>query len=83
MMAGQATLTANMFKSSGESLSQAFTNLVSTGQSKGVELAEQFAVLGNLQSVMPGGMSGTKYAAFLNGVGKASKKTGFRFFRCE
>ena len=79
MMAGQATLTANMFKSSGESLSQAFTNLVSTGQSKGVELAEQFAVLGNLQSVMPGGMSGTKYAAFLNGVGKASKKLGLDF----
>lgn len=79
MMAGQATLTANMFKSSGESLSQAFTNLMSTGQSKGVELAEQFAVLGNLQSVMPGGMSGTKYAAFLNGVGKASKKLGLDF----
>lgn len=79
MMAGQATLTANMFKSSGESLSQAFTNLMSTGQSKGVELVEQFAVLGNLQSVMPGGMSGTKYAAFLNGVGKASKKLGLDF----
>ena len=79
MMAGQATLTANMFKSSGESLSQAFTNLMSTGQSKGVDLAEQFAVLGNLQSVMPGGMSGTKYAAFLNGVGKASKKLGLDF----
>ena len=79
MMAGQATLTANMFKSSGESLSQAFTNLMSTGQSKGVELAEQFAVLGNLQSVMPGGMSGTKYAAFLSGVGKASKKLGLDF----
>lgn len=78
-MAGQATLTANMFKSSGESLSQAFTNLMSTGQSKGVELAEQFAVLGNLQSVMPGGQSGTKYAAFLNGVGKASSKLGLSF----
>lgn len=78
-MAGQATLTANMFKSSGESLSQAFTNLMSTGQSKGVALAEQFAVLGNLQSVMPGGMSGTKYAAFLKGVGKAQKKLGLDF----
>lgn len=79
MMAGQATLTANMFKSSGESLSQAFTNLMSTGQSKGIALAEQFAVLGNLQSVMPGGMSGTKYAAFLKGVGKAQQKLGLDF----
>ncbi|MFA9499898.1 phage tail tape measure protein [Mannheimia sp. E30BD] len=71
MMAGQATLTANMFKSSGKSLSDAFTNLMATGQSKGVALAEQFAVLGNLQSVMPGGQSGTKYAAFLKGIGSA------------
>lgn len=78
-MAGQATLTANMFKSSGESLSQAFTNLMATGQSKGVALAEQFAVLGNLQSVMPGGMSGTKYGAFLKGVGKAQAKLGLSF----
>lgn len=79
MMSGQATLTANMFKSSGESLSQAFTNLMATGQSKGVDLAEQFAVLGNLQSVMPGGMSGTKYGAFLKGVGKAQKALGLEF----
>ncbi|SUT96057.1 Phage-related minor tail protein [Actinobacillus lignieresii] len=71
MMAGQATLTANMFKSSGKSLSDAFTNLMATGQAKGVAMAEQFAVLGNLQSVMPGGQSGTKYAAFLKGVGSA------------
>lgn len=71
MMAGQATLTANMFKSSGKSLSDAFTNLMATGQSKGIALAEQFAVLGNLQSVMPGGQSGTKYAAFLNGLANA------------
>lgn len=78
-MAGQATVTANMFKSSGESLSQAFTNLMSTGESKGIALAEQFAVLGNLQSVMPGGMSGTKYAAFLKGVGKAQEKLGLSF----
>lgn len=78
-MAGQATLTANMFKSSGESISQAFTNLMATGQSKGVALAEQFAVLGNLQSVMPGGMSGTKYGAFLKGVGKAQAKLGLSF----
>lgn len=78
-MSGQATLTANMFKSSGESLSQAFTNLMATGQSKGVALAEQFAVLGNLQSVMPGGMSGTKYSAFLKGVGKAQQKLGLEF----
>lgn len=79
MMAGQATLTANMFKSSGESLSQAFTNLMSTGQDAGISLAEQYAVLGNLQSVMPGGMSGTKYAAFINGVVKAQDKLGLSF----
>lgn len=82
-MSAQATLTANMFKSSGESLSQAFTNLMSTGQAKGVALAEQFAVLGNLQSVMPGGMSGTKYAAFLKGVGKAQKKLGLSFLDAQ
>lgn len=83
MMAAQATVTANMFKSSGESLSQAFTNLMSTGESKGIALAEQYAVLGNLQSAMPGGNSGTNYAAFLRGVGQADEKLGLGFLDSE
>ncbi|WP_053067723.1 phage tail tape measure protein [Muribacter muris] len=79
MVAAQATLTANKFKSSGESLQQAFTNLGSSAKDHGINIAEQFAVLGNLQNVFEGGLAGTKYAAFLNGAMKAQKKLGLSF----
>lgn len=73
MISAQATVTANKFKSSGESLMQAFTNLGSSAKSHGIQAAEQFAVIGNLQNVFEGGLAETKYAAFLNGAIKAQK----------
>lgn len=79
MISAQATVTANKFKSSGESLMQAFTNLGSSAKSHGIQAAEQFAVIGNLQNVFEGGLAGTKYAAFLNGAIKAQKKLGLSF----
>lgn len=79
MISAQATVTANKFKSSGESLMQAFTNLGSLAKDQGVQSAEQFAVIGNLQNVFEGGLAGTKYVAFLSGVVKAQKKLGLSF----
>ena len=78
-ISAQATVTANKFKSSGESLMQAFTNLGSLAKDQGVQSAEQFAVIGNLQNVFEGGLAGTKYVAFLSGVVKAQKKLGLSF----
>lgn len=78
-IAAQATVTANKFKSSGESLMQAYTNLGSSAKDHGVKTAEQFAVIGNLQNVFEGGLAGTKYAAFLSGAVKAQSKLGLSF----
>ncbi|THA14537.1 phage tail tape measure protein [Rodentibacter pneumotropicus] len=78
-ISAQATVTANKFKSSGESLMQAYTNLGSSAKDHGIKTAEQFAIIGNLQNVFEGGLAGTKYAAFLNGAIKAQKKLGLSF----
>ena len=78
-IAAQATVTANKFKSSGESLMQAYTNLGSSATSHGIKSAEQFAVIGNLQNVFEGGLAGTKYAAFLKTAIKAQDKLGLSF----
>lgn len=78
-ISAQATVTANKFKSSGESLMQAYTNLGSSAKDHGIRTAEQFAVIGNLQNVFEGGLAGTKYAAFLSGAVKAQSKLGLSF----
>lgn len=78
-ISAQATVTANKFKSSGESLMQAYTNLGSSAKDHGIKTAEQFAIIGNLQNVFEGGLAGTKYAAFLNGAIKAQSKLGLSF----
>ena len=78
-IAAQATVTANKFKSSGESLMQAYTNLGSIATTHGIKTAEQFAVIGNLQNVFEGGLAGTKYAAFLGAAVKAQDKLGLSF----
>ena len=78
-ISAQATVTANKFKSSGESLMQAYTKLGSSAKDHGIKTAEQFAVIGNLQNVFEGGLAGTKYAAFLSGAVKAQSKLGLSF----
>ena len=78
-ISAQATVTANKFKSSGESLMQASTNLGSSAKDHGIKTAEQYAVIGNLHNVFEGGLAGTKYAAFLSGAVKAQSKLGLSF----
>ena len=78
-VAAQTVYIANKYKSSGESMSAAFTSLGANAQAAGIEVAEQMAVLGLLQKTMPGPESGTKYKAFLAGVGKAQKALGLQF----
>lgn len=78
-VAGQAAVTANMYKSSGKSLMMAYTNLGSMGEAAGISVAEQLAVIGTLQGAFADGQAGTKYAAFLRGVTKAQQKLGLEF----
>ncbi|MDA3979044.1 phage tail tape measure protein [Gallibacterium sp. AGMB14963] len=78
-IAGQTALAVKMFKTTGDGMSGAFTAVGAAAKSAGIEAAEQFAVLGSLQATMSGSEAGTKYKAFLAGVGKAQEKLGLKF----
>ncbi|HCP1392121.1 TPA: phage tail tape measure protein, partial [Escherichia coli] len=75
-IAGQTALAVNIFKTTGDNMSAAFTSLGASAKAAGIDAAEQFAVLGRLQFTMKGGEAGTKYKAFLANAGKAQKKLG-------
>lgn len=78
-LAGQTALAVKIFKTDGVGISQAFTTLGADATSANVPIAEQFGVLGKLLAAMPGGDAGTKYRAFLHGVGGAQEKLGLKF----
>jgi len=78
-LAGQTALAVKIFKTDGVGISQAYTTLGADATSANVPIAEQFSVLGKLLAAMPGGEAGTKYRAFLHGVGGAQEKLGLKF----
>ncbi|MCD8522565.1 MAG: phage tail tape measure protein [Saccharospirillaceae bacterium] len=79
MLTGQTALAVQMFKTTGQEMSGAFTAVGANAQAAGISLAEQMAVLGTLQATMSGSEAGTKYKAFLAGVGNAQKALGLQF----
>ncbi|MGV6475023.1 phage tail tape measure protein [Azotobacter vinelandii] len=78
-LAGQTAYALNIFKTTGEGMSEAFSGLGASATSAGISLTEQMAILGTLQATMSGSEAGTKYKAFLNGVGQAQKELGLSF----
>ncbi|EJX0511220.1 phage tail tape measure protein [Salmonella enterica] len=80
-VAGQTATAVQMFKTTGNEMSAAFTALGANAQAMKVSAAEQFAVLGQLQSTMSGSEAGTKYKSFLAGIGNAQKALGLNFTR--
>ncbi|EAA1522055.1 phage tail protein [Salmonella enterica subsp. enterica] len=80
-IAGQTASAVQMFKTTGNEMSAAFTALGANAQAMKVSAAEQFAVLGQLQSTMSGSEAGTKYKSFLAGIGNAQKVLGLNFTR--
>lgn len=76
---GQTASAVQMFKTTGNEMSAAFTALGANAQAMKVSAAEQFAVLGQLQSTMSGSEAGTKYKSFLAGIGNAQKVLGLNF----
>ncbi|WP_245555338.1 phage tail tape measure protein [Hahella ganghwensis] len=79
MLTGQTAHAVQMFKTTGAEMARAFANLGAEAQSHGVAMAEQMAILGTLQATMSGSEAGTKYRAFLAGVGKAQDELGLSF----
>lgn len=78
-LAGQTAIAVQLFKTTGTEMSSAFTTVGAAGQTMGVAMSEQIAILGTLQATMSGSEAGTKYRSFLDGVGKAQKKLGLNF----
>lgn len=78
-LAGQTAQAVEMFKTTGQEMASAFTSLGANAQSAGIGMSEQIAVLGTLQATMSGSEAGTKYRAFLSGVGAAQDKLGLQF----
>ena len=75
-IAGQTAKAVQMYKTTGAEMESAFSSLGAKATNRGVNAAEQFAVLGELQLVLSGSEAGTKYASFIDGIGKAQKKLG-------
>lgn len=82
-LAGTTALAVKIFKTTGAQMSAAFSGIGASATSAGVGLAEQMSVLGTLQATMSGGEAGTKYKAFLAGVGAAQDKLGLKFTDSE
>jgi TP901 family phage tail tape measure protein len=76
---GMTATAVQMFKTTGSEMSGAFTAIGAEATSAGIGMNEQMAILGSLQATMSGSESGTKYKAFLAGVGKAQKALGLEF----
>lgn len=78
-VAGMTAKSVEMFKTTGQGMSDAFKGVGALGKTHGVAIQEQMAVLGLLQGSMSGSEAGTRYKAFMNGVVKAQGKLGMAF----
>ena len=78
-LAGKTATAVQMFKTTGKEMSDAFTSIGANATASGVSMTEQMAILGQLQATMSGSEAGTKYKAFLAGVGGAQDKLGLQF----
>lgn len=78
-LAGKTATAVQIFKTTGKGMADAFEAIGAAGNIAGVSMDEQFAVLGMLQSTMGGGEAGTKFNAFLSGIGNAQKVLGMNF----
>jgi TP901 family phage tail tape measure protein len=78
-LAGRTATAVQMYKTTGDQMSAAFTSLGAKATSAGVDQAEQIAILGKLQATMSGSEAGTKYKAFMSGVASAQDKLNLKF----
>ncbi|WP_429180088.1 phage tail tape measure protein [Aeromonas salmonicida] len=78
-VAGKTATAVQMFKTTGQGMTDAFKGIGANATAAGISMDEQFAVLGHLQATMGGGEAGTKFKSFLAGVGNAQKALGLQF----
>ncbi|WP_106802907.1 phage tail tape measure protein [Pseudomonas sp. S5D5] len=78
-LGGQTALAVQLFRTDGAQLKDAFKEVGSIATAAGVDIAEQFAVIGSLSSTMEGGDAGGRFKAFFENLGAASEKMGLKF----
>tara|TARA_Y100000588_G_scaffold230259_1_gene243980 strand:+ start:159 stop:2264 length:2106 start_codon:yes stop_codon:yes gene_type:complete len=83
MLGGQTAKAVQMFKTTGDGMSSAFTSVGAAATSVGVGMTEQMAILGTLHSTMSGSEAGTKYRAFLAGTAKAQEALNMQFTNAQ
>ena len=79
MFSGGIAKAVQSFKTTGPQMADAIKNIGALATSANVPMAEQLAILGQLQTTMPGSEAGTLYKNFVMKVGEAGKELGLRF----
>ena len=74
--AGAMAQTVASFKTNGRQMADAIKNIGAVAASSNVPLQEQLAILGQLQTTMPGTEAGTLYKAFIMKAAEAGEKLG-------
>ncbi|MEF1204316.1 phage tail tape measure protein [Photobacterium damselae] len=78
-IAGQTAVAVKMFKTTGSAMNEAFSSLGSRASNQQISSAEQFAILGMMQSSMGGSVAGTAYASFMDALPNAQKSLKLDF----
>lgn len=79
LLAGQTAEAVRIFKTTGKGMADAFSSLGANAATANVPMSEQISILGKLQATMSGSEAGTKFRAFLDGVGKAQEELNLQF----
>jgi len=76
---GAMAQTVASFKTNGRQMADAIKNIGAVAASSNIPLQEQLAILGQLQTTMPGSEAGTLYKAFIMKAAEAGEKLGLSF----
>lgn len=76
---GAMAQTVAAFKTTGPQMADAIKNIGALAASSNVPLEEQLAIMGQLQTTMPGAEAGTLYKAFMMKVTEAGQELGLSF----
>lgn len=76
---GAMAQTVASFKTTGTQMADAIKNIGAVAASAYIPLQEQLAILGQLQTTMPGSEAGTLYKAFIMKAAEAGDKLGLSF----
>ncbi len=76
---GAMAQTVASFKTNGTQMADAIKNIGAVAAANNVPLQEQLAILGQLQTTMPGSEAGTLYKAFIMKAAEAGDQLGLSF----